>query len=123
MGSLVKKSEIIVGDSSLQQDFHFSRDEYYSLLQKSEEAVDMMMDFAKESDSPRSWEVLGNMLRQRADIIDRLMDLQKKKVQIEGASESGGSSSGSSSITQNNVYIGTVADLQKVIHNKLMEKV
>ena len=100
----------------VQDDYNYARSKYYSLAQKGEEAIDIMLDFARESESPRAMEVLSNMLKQNAEITDRLLDLQKKKRELETQPDANGNKP---SLTQNNVYIGSTTDLQRMLHGQM----
>lgn len=102
----------------IEKDYNYARSRYYNLAEKSDEAIDIMMDFARESESPRAMEVLSNMLKQNAEIADRLFELQKNKKDLrkqENKKET-------PALTQNNVYIGTTADLQKKLIDDLKER-
>ena len=45
-------------------DYEYSRKTYYELIEKSKESLDLMLEVAKESEHPRAFEVLGNMIKQ-----------------------------------------------------------
>ena len=75
-------------DISMQQeqvakDYEYTRGNLYSLIEKGQEAVDGILDLAQQSDSPRAYEVAGNMIKNVADTTDKLMDLQKKLQEVE----------------------------------------
>lgn len=103
-------------DKDIKDDYEYSRDKYRSILSKGETAIEGMLDLAVESESPRAYEVLSNMLKHMADTTDKLMDLQKKKKEL--TSNSKGENAGGNSLTQNNVYIGSTADLQRMLLDK-----
>ena len=66
----------------IKSDYDHSRDTYYDLIQKGQESLDLMMQFARESEHPRAFEVLSGMIKNVSDVTDRLMDLQKKTKDI-----------------------------------------
>ena len=103
----------------IQDDYDYARARYYNLAEKGDEAIDLMLDFARESEHPRAFEVLSNMLKQNAEIADRLMELQKKKKEVTAQSEQGQLPN---NMTQNNVYIGSTTDLQRMLHQRAAEK-
>jgi hypothetical protein len=76
------------------------------------------IELVRETDSPRAIEVFSNMLKQNAEIAEKLMDLQKKRKDIERMALP----SDGANITQNNVFVGSSADLQRMIHSKLATK-
>jgi len=104
----------------IDDDYDFARANYYNLVEKGEEAIEMMLDLARESEHPRAFEVLSTMMKQNAEIADRLMDLQKKKKDVLAVPDQMQSTP---QLTQNNVFVGSATDLQKMLHSKKDEKV
>jgi DNA-binding MarR family transcriptional regulator len=105
-------------ENEVQDDYDYARARYYSLTEKGDEAIDLMLDLARESESPRAFEVLSNMLKQNAEISDRLMELQKKKKEVRLTDNP----QLPNSMTQNNVYVGSTTELQRMLHNRIDEK-
>lgn len=101
----------------IKDDYDFARAKYYNLADKGDEAIELMMELARESEHPRAFEVLSNMMKQNAEIADRLMELQKKRKDVE--QESGKTLP--NSMTQNNVYVGSTTDLQRMLLKKMEE--
>jgi len=97
---------------NIKGDYEYSRDTYYELLEKGKESLELMVEVARESEHPRAFEVLSNMMKNMADINDKLMDLNKKNKEInkEDVKQVGN--------TTNNVFLGSTADLQKLLHNE-----
>jgi len=102
----------IVEKNDVTDDYNFARDQYYELASKGSEALDMMMEVAREMEHPRAFEVLSTMLKNNADIVDKMMDLQKKKVDLSGGPKKDDKSR---ELTQNNVFVGSTAELQKML--------
>lgn len=96
--------------TEVKDDFEYSRATYYELLDKGREGLDLMMEVARESEHPRAFEVLSGMIKQMSDVNDKLMDLQKKKVDLNGPKKEE-----KKQLTQNNVFVGSTADLQKML--------
>ena len=105
-------------ESEIQDDYDYARDRYYSLTEKGDEAIDLMLDLARESEHPRAFEVLSNMLKQNAEIADRLMDLQKKKKEVRLTDNP----QLPNSMTQNNVYVGSTTELQRMLHDRMNQQ-
>ena len=92
-----------------QKDYEYSRAQLYNLVEKGQEAIDGILDVCQDSQHPRAYEVAGQLIKSVADTTDKLIDLQKKMVELEKPT-------GSSPKTVNNsVFIGSTADLQKII--------
>ena len=82
------------------------------------EDQDLMLDLARESEHPRAFEVLSTMIKQNAEIADKLMDLQKKKKEVKKVEQSAGGVV-PQQLTQNNVYVGSTTDLQRMLLAKM----
>ena len=65
-------------NKNVDADYEYSRKTYYELIEKSKETLDLMADVARESEHPRAFEVFGNMVKQIADVNDKLMDVNAK---------------------------------------------
>lgn len=121
----VTSKEKIEESQDIQDDYEFARSKYYELVQKGDEAIDLMLDLARESEHPRAFEVLSTMIKQNAEIADRLMDLQKKKKEvkkIDALATQQQQQQYPSQLTQNNVYVGSTTDLQRMLAAKMKKE-
>lgn len=105
-----------VNEKDIEDDYDYSRKVYRDMISKNEEAIELIMDLARESEHPRVFEVLSNMLKQNSEIADHLMDLHKKKKDILQSTQT------PTTMTQNNLYVGSTTDMQKMIHEKIRNK-
>ena len=104
----------------IKDDYEFARTKYYELVEKGDEAIELMLELARESEHPRAFEVLSTMIKQNAEIADRLMDLQKKKKEVKKIDQGGGVQGLiPQQLTQNNVYVGSTTDLQRMLAAKM----
>ena len=62
----------------IDNDYVNSRDNYYNLIDKGNEAIEGILEIAKEGQHPRAYEVAGQLIGQVATTVDKLQDLQKK---------------------------------------------
>ena len=62
----------------IDNDYTHSRENYYNLIDKGNEAIEGILEIAKEGQHPRAYEVAGQLLGQVATSVDKLQDLQKK---------------------------------------------
>ena len=74
--------KIMSEEKTIKADYEYSRDTYYELIEKGRESLDLMIEVARESEHPRAFEVLSNMIKGIADVNDKLMDLNKKNKDI-----------------------------------------
>ena len=92
-------------------DFEFARQTYHDLLQKGSQALEDMIDVARATEHPRAFEVLSGMLKNVGDINGNLLDLHKKKSDIEKKEMP----ALPNSTTNNNVFVGSTTDLQRML--------
>lgn len=104
-------------NNDLDDDYEFSREKYRKLVEKGTDAIDHMMELALQSDHPRAYEVLGGMLKNVSDMTDKLVSLHTnvEKAKSVKSSPNSGHGSGQSSVTNNNVFVGSTTDLQRFI--------
>jgi len=95
-------------EDNTKTDYEYSRDTYYELLEKGKTSLETMMEVARESEHPRAFEVLSNMIKNLSDVNDRLMDLNKKNKDLEEPLKK-------VEHQQNNIFLGSTADLQKLL--------
>lgn len=103
----------------IQDDYEFSRKSYRDLVEKSNEGIDVLLQLALQSEHPRAFEVLSTMLKNSAEITDKLMELQQKKKDVEAKTTSASAGGGPTHLTQNNNFIGTTKDLQRQLIQSL----
>ena len=103
------------GKEDITKDYEYSRAQLYSLVEKGQEAVDGALDVAQQSDSARAYDVAGQLIKHVADTADKLMDLQKKVKEIDEVKDKN-----TTNVTNNSLFVGSTADLQKML--KKMKK-
>lgn len=99
----------------LQKDYEYSRGQLYSIIEKGQEAINGILELAQESDSPRAYEVAGQLIKNVGDVTDKLIDLQKKMKDIN--QEQKGSTP--TNVTNNAVFLGSTAELQKFLKSSM----
>ena len=109
-------------NKEIEDDYNFSRETYKELVDKSNKAIDGMMELALQSEHPRAFEVLSNMLKNTSDMTDKLMALQKQKKEVKKKEKGEVQSGPTGSVTNNNVFLGSVTDLQKHLISQTLEK-
>ena len=100
-----------------EKDYEYTRGQLYDLIEKGQEAVQGALEVAQESGHPRAYEVAVNAMKQVSDMTDKLIDLQHKMKNL------GKEDKKSTPTTVNNtMFIGTTADLQKMIKDAAKNK-
>lgn len=101
---LLSKEDII-------DDYRFSRDTYKELISTGMGSLDSLAEIARESEHPRAFEVLAKSIKDIGDVTDKLMSLQKNKQDLVNKKEE------QSKVTNNNMFIGSTTDLQRMLLN------
>lgn len=94
----------------IKKDYEYTRGNLYSLIEKGQEAIDGILELAQESDSPRAYEVAGQLIKSVGDVTDKLMDLQKKLKDVEDESVKT-----TNNVTNNAVFVGSTSELSKLL--------
>ena len=100
----------------IEKDYKYTRGQLYSIIEKGQEAINGILELAQESEMPRAYEVAGQLIKNVADATDKLMDLQKKLKDVEEEKQSKGPST-----VNNALFVGSTADLAKMLKNGLKE--
>ena len=99
----------------IDSDYEYARGNLYSLIDKGQEAVNGALDLAMSSDHPRAYEVAGQLIKNVGDVADKLMALQKDKKDVKEDSKK-------TTVTNNSLFIGSTADLQKMLKHASKKK-
>ena len=98
-------------------DANYSRANYYNLIEKGNEALDGILEVAKESQHPRAYEVAANMIKNLSDVTEKLMILQKQQQELKPKEPAA-----PTNITVDKaVFVGSTADLLKKLKNESAE--
>ena len=108
-GCAKRKDQIRDVSEDREKDYEYTRGQLYSLIDQGQEAVRDALEVAQESGHPRAFEVATNAMKQVADMTDKLMDLQKKVKDLDEEKR------GPSKVTNNAMFVGSTAELQKML--------
>lgn len=99
-------------ENTIANDFNTSRANLHNLLIKGEEALKHSLEIAKQSEHPRAFEVVGNMIKQLADVNQQLLALHKQQADVGRVQNTK-----EAKTVNNNVFIGSTNELNKIIKN------
>ena len=126
-GDIVPKVEVSIektpekirpsGADDAKKDYDYTRGNLYSLIEKGQEALNSVMELAQESDSPRAYEVVGQILKNVSDTTDKLIDLQKKMKDIDDSHVTKAPST-----VNNTMFVGSTAELAKMLKQGAKEE-
>jgi len=91
------------------KDYEYTRGELYSLIDHGQEAVRGALEVAQESGHPRAYEVAVAAMKHVADMTEKLQDLHKKMKDLDEDKK------GPSKVTNNAMFVGSTAELQKML--------
>ena len=103
---------IVKRDNTLEDvdsDYKYQRENFYNLIERGQDAIDGILEVAKQSDHPRSYEVAGNLISQVADVTEKLSRLQSSMKRLKEVP-----SNAPKNVT-NALYVGSTAELQKLL--------
>ena len=92
-------------------DYNYARENYYNLIERNQDAVEEMLEIAKQSEHPRAFEVVGQLIKSGLDANKELMALHKTKKELS-------IEKGPSQVTNQAVFVGSTAELQKLLKVK-----
>ena len=101
--------------TDIDNDYTHSRDNYYNLIDKGNQAIEGILDIAKEGQHPRAYEVAGQLIGQVAQTVDKLQDLQKKLKDLKELPKSANTQ------IKNALFVGSTNELQKMLRKESPE--
>jgi len=115
--AIVKKTEEnITISTQIETDYEYVRANLYTLIDKGQEAASGILELAQNTDHPRAYEVAATTIKSVADVAEKLIDLQKKMKDLKEEPKS------SSPTTVNNtMFVGSTADLAKMLKDASKE--
>jgi len=96
----------------IEADYVYQRKNFYDLVEKGSTAIDGILELAKEGEHPRAYEVAGNLIKQVAEVTEKLGDLQEKMNKLKEVP-----SNAPKNVT-NALFVGSTAELQKMLKGK-----
>ena len=105
-----------VNENDLEEDYEYQRRQFYNLVEKGSDAIDGILELAKESEHPRTYEVAGNLIKQVAEVTEKLGDLQEKMRKLKEVP-----SNAPKSVT-NALFIGSTKELQTMLKDELKDE-
>ena len=93
----------------VENDHKNSREYYYNLIEKGQEAIEGILDVAKEGQHPRAYEVALAGIKNVADTVDKLQDLNKKLKDLKELPKTANAN------IKNALFVGSTAELQKML--------
>ena len=93
----------------MDSDYKYSRENFYSLIERGQDAIDGILDLAKEGEHPRAYEVAGQLIKNVGEVTEKLVDLQEKMKKLKEVPDHGPKS------VTNALFVGSTKELQKML--------
>ena len=110
--STVTLPEVKKPDEESDNDYKYQRENFYRLVERGQDAIDGILELAKESEHPRSYEVAGQLIKNVADVTEKLGDLQEKMKKLKEVPNTAPKN------VTNALFVGSTAELQKMLKGK-----
>ncbi len=101
---------VTVGTTDLTQDYNFSRNQYQTLIDKGNDALEELLAIAKEGEQPRAFEVATQLINSLTATTKELLVLQKTKKEVEDSK--------APVKNENNLFVGSTKELQELLEMK-----
>lgn len=106
----IEKITSLVDD--IKRDYEYTRGNLYSIIEKGQVALNGALEKAQETESARSYEVVGQLIKTVSDATDKLIDLQKKLKDLDEKPNKGPTN------VTNALFVGSTAELTKLLKNQ-----
>ena len=83
----VLDAPVVNNNDNENNDFQYARENLYHIIERGRDAMDELLEIAKAEESPRAFEVFGQLLKNMTDSQEKLMELHQKKQKLENDGE------------------------------------
>jgi len=102
-----------VSEDDIEDDYKYQRDNFYNLVEKGSDAIDGILELAKEGEHPRAYEVAGQLIKNVAEVTEKLGDLQEKMRRLKEVPNNAPKN------VTNALFVGSTTELQKMLKDKI----
>ncbi len=112
MSDVSRYPEELEDDEDIDADYKYQRENFYRLVEQGSTAIEGILELAKEGEHPRAYEVAGQLIKNVAEVTEKLGDLQEKMKKLKEVPDHGPKS------VTNALFVGSTAELQKMLKGK-----
>ena len=105
------KPKTVVKTDNEGNDFEYQRQNFYSLVEKGQDAIEGILDLARESEHPRTYEVAVHLIKNVSEGTEKLGDLHLKMQKLKELPDMGPKN------VTNALFVGATTELQKMLKN------
>ena len=107
---------IEVSEDDIENDYKYQRENFYNLGERGSDAIEGILELAKEGEHPRAYEVAGQLIKNVAEVTEKLGDLQEKMRRLKEVP-----SNAPTNVT-NALFVGSTMELQKMLKDKIEDE-
>ena len=107
---------IVEGQVDQEEDYRLARKTFRQLINKGNDAIEGISDLAKESESPRAYEVMATLMKTVADTTKDLYALQKMTKDLKAEDKARPQEEQRINV-EKAVFVGSTAELLKQVKN------
>ena len=112
MSDVSRYPEELEDGEDVDADYKYQRENFYRLVEQGSTAIEGILELAKEGEHPRAYEVAGQLIKNVAEVTEKLGDLQEKMKKLKEVPNNAPKS------VTNALFVGSTAELQKMLKGK-----
>ena len=102
----------LTNEDDIENDYKYQRENFYNLVERGSDAIEGILELAKEGEHPRAYEVAGQLIKNVAEVTEKLGDLQEKMRRLKEVPDRAPKN------VTNALFVGSTAELQKMLKEK-----
>jgi hypothetical protein len=103
-------------NENVDRDYDTARNNLHKLLNQGQDALYHALEIAKQSEHPRAFEVVGNLMKQLADTNEQLLKLSEKKQKLDAPKQTESVAPGKQVTNNNAIFVGSTSELSNLIN-------
>ena len=77
MSDVSRYQEELEDGEDIDADYKYQRENFYRLVEQGSTAIEGILELAREGEHPRAYEVAGQLIKNVAEVTEKLGDLQE----------------------------------------------
>ena len=102
-------------NEDVDSDYKYSRENLYNLVERGQDAIDGILDLAREGEHPRAYEVAGQLIKNVGEVTEKLLQLQEKMKKLKEVP-----GKAPKNVT-NALFVGSTTELNKILKGKKLK--
>jgi len=102
-------------NEDVDSDYKYSRENLYNLVERGQDAIDGILDLAREGEHPRAYEVAGQLIKNVGEVTEKLLQLQEKMKKLKEVPDRAPKN------VTNALFVGSTTELNKLLKGKSLK--